>query len=799
MKQPLHVLLVEDSEDDSLLTLREIRRNGYTVIHERVDTEEAMTQALTSAHWDIILSDYSMPNFSGLAALKLAQKMKVDLPFIFVSGTIGEEAAVTAMKLGAHDFFPKARLTRLVPAIEREMQEAERRRIHRVLSQKLSQSEDRFSRAFHASPIGIVIRTHEGILLDVNEQFLKLFEYEYNAVVGHTLSELHIWADSQTFEQIEQIFKTQDSLRDLEVKGHTQSGKVRDVLISFETISLNNESCRLVLFHDITELKQAQKELGSLYNATSYLFHADGLLGLGQQIVQGITEEFGQADCGLMLVDREHNRMTRLARGGTDPVEPDAPLLLDGKGLVPEAVQTERMVYVPDVQLDPDYIPNVPDTRSELVVPLRTAKGVLGVLDLQSSRLDAFSESDQRVLSAFAERAAAAIESMQLYEEINRHAAELEWRVVQRTVELQQAKDHVEAILNNSSDAIILVNPEGIIQQTNQAFSKLFGYTRDEVDQQPLTHFFEATENEKLESALQMVLAGQLTAPIELVGHHRDAISFFAEMAFASVADRRKGVMNIICNLRDVTQHKLIEEELRTALSKAKELNDLKTRFVSTVSHEFRTPLAVIQSSVDLIINYADRLNDERKIHHLAKIKPQVKHLTGLLDEMLILSKVETTGLPFKPVPVELEILCRGLAENAQLTTERHTIQFSIRPAYHPPVLADPKLITQTLNNLLSNAIKYSPDGGTIWLDVTIEAEQITIQVKDEGIGIPEDDQKHLFGIFHRAANVGTIAGTGLGLSIVRQAIDAHGGNIRFESQLGKGTTFTLSIPKKLA
>ncbi len=798
MKNPLRVLIVEDSEDDTFLTLRELQSNGYAVTYDRVDTEEKMAAALTSAEWDVILSDYSMPNFSALAALKLAQTMKMDLPFIIISGTVGEDAAVAAMKLGAHDFFPKSKLTRLVPAIEREMQEAEQRRAHRLVAQKLRQSEERFAKAFRASPIGMSIMTNQGTLLDVNEQILNLFEYQPDEIVGRTLLELSIWVDLETRTKIENVFNGEESIRDLVVKCRTRTGKLRDVLISVETISLDNETRKLTLFHDITELKQVQNELNSLYNATSYLFNADGLLGLGQQIVKAVTEEFGQVDCGVLLVDRDQNRMIRLVRGGESPIEADSILTLDGKGLVPEAVKTGHVVYVPDVSLDSDYVPNVSETRSELVVPLRTAKGVLGVLDLQSTQLAAFSERDLRILSAFAERAASAIESMQLYEEINRHAAELEWRVAQRTVELQQAKEHVEAILNNSSDAIILVNPEGLIQQTNQAFSNLFGYPRDEVYQQSLVRFFEPNQREKLLEAFQMVAAGKPTAPIELVGHHHDERAFNAEMTFASVANRKQGNISIICNLRDVTQHKLIEEGLRTALLKEKEVNDLKTSFVSMVSHEFRTPLAVIQSSVEIVTHYGERLTDERKSQHLAKVAPQVKHLTGLLDEVLILSKAGTVGLPFNPIPVELDALCGGLVENAQLTTEKHRIQFSIIPNDHPAVLADPKLLTQSINNLLSNAIKYSPDGGTIWLDVVIEQEEIIFHVKDEGIGIPADDQKRMFEIFHRAGNVGTIAGTGLGLAIVRGFMDAHGGSINFETRIGEGTTFTLSIPKMI-
>src|SRR4051812_20361979 len=196
-RTPLHILLVEDNDDDALLLKYELQRGGYDVTFERVQNGQDFTSALVRQKWDVILSDYSLPAFNAPAALKVVQELNLDIPFIIVSGTVGEDTAVAAMKAGAHDFFAKDKLKLLMPAIEREMREAEDRRKRRWTEQQLHKSEERFSKAFLASPVGIGIITLDGRFLDVNEQFLTLTAYTRDEIIGQTLLELTVWSDPQ--------------------------------------------------------------------------------------------------------------------------------------------------------------------------------------------------------------------------------------------------------------------------------------------------------------------------------------------------------------------------------------------------------------------------------------------------------------------------------------------------------------------------------------------------------------------------------------------------------------------------
>jgi signal transduction histidine kinase len=213
-------------------------------------------------------------------------------------------------------------------------------------------------------------------------------------------------------------------------------------------------------------------------------------------------------------------------------------------------------------------------------------------------------------------------------------------------------------------------------------------------------------------------------------------------------------------------------------------------------SHEFRTPLTTIVSSADLLEYRMDRMTDEQKRKHFRKVQDSARHMTQLLDDVLTIGKADAGWLEIRPAPLDLRVLCEDVLEEIQLDVRPGlSIRFTSEGACGG-VIADEKLMRNILSNLLSNAVKYSPHGGTVHLDLHCGGEDITIRVQDEGIGVPEKDQPRLFESFHRAENVGAIKGTGLGLAIVKRAVGLHGGTVRFTSEEGIGTTFTVVIPR---
>ena len=253
---------------------------------------------------------------------------------------------------------------------------------------------------------------------------------------------------------------------------------------------------------------------------------------------------------------------------------------------------------------------------------------------------------------------------------------------------------------------------------------------------------------------------------------------------------------------RSETKRQQAEENIRKALEKEKELNDLKSRFVSMTSHEFRTPLAVIASSAGILKDFSHKLDDAKKQKHLETIETYVKHTTQLLDDILLINKAEAGNLAFDPAPLNLPAFCQGLVDDLQISAPKHRLKLTIQPAHSPletthasEVCVDKKLLRQILTNLLSNSIKYSPENSLVSLTLELDSDRAIFQVQDNGIGIPSEDLPKLFESFHRAQNVGTIQGTGLGLSITQKCAELHGGHIEVISEVGAGTTFTVVIP----
>ncbi|WP_413165257.1 GAF domain-containing protein [Capilliphycus salinus ALCB114379] len=238
-------------------------------------------------------------------------------------------------------------------------------------------------------------------------------------------------------------------------------------------------------------------------------------------------------------------------------------------------------------------------------------------------------------------------------------------------------------------------------------------------------------------------------------------------------------------------------------LKREKELGELKSRFISIASHEFRTPLTWIASSAGILEDYGDRLAPEKTQKHLCRIQSSVQYMTELLNDVLIISRAEAHRLECNPEPLELIDLCLDLVEEVQSLSGKHRVLFRGFDAQFPEkeiktvsAYLDEKLLRQMLTNLLSNAIKYSPSAELVRFDLAVKDEEILFTIQDYGIGIPPEDQGRLFESFHRAKNVGSVSGTGLGLAIVKNCVQLLGGELSFNSQLGEGTTFEVKLPR---
>ncbi len=242
--------------------------------------------------------------------------------------------------------------------------------------------------------------------------------------------------------------------------------------------------------------------------------------------------------------------------------------------------------------------------------------------------------------------------------------------------------------------------------------------------------------------------------------------------------------------------------EIRKALIQEQELNGLKTRFITTASHEFRTPLGIISSSTGLLEDYDQKLDRPKKLKHWQRIQSAVKHMTTLLEDILLIYQTDAGKLDCNRSEFDLISFCRELVEELEISsnaqgrfnlTMTHADRISLSSGYL--VWMDSKLVRQILTNLLSNAIKYTLGENPVQFDISCTQATVTFQIADRGIGISTDDRIRLFESFHRGTNVNNIPGTGLGLSIVKRCVDLHGGTIDLTSEIDVGTTFIVTLP----
>lgn len=245
----------------------------------------------------------------------------------------------------------------------------------------------------------------------------------------------------------------------------------------------------------------------------------------------------------------------------------------------------------------------------------------------------------------------------------------------------------------------------------------------------------------------------------------------------------------------DITDRKMAEAELLKALGREKELSQLKSSFVSMVSHEFRTPLGIIMSSAEILQDYLERLDSEERQHHLGSIAKNTKRMAEMMEEVLVLGRLDAGKMDFQPAPIDLRAFAARLVDEVMSATEQRCA-IRLAPGYLPaPAEADERLLRHIFTNLLSNAVKYSEAGKEVVFALEAQGSEAVCQIRDQGIGIPEADQSWLFNAFHRGRNVGPRPGTGLGLVIVKRCVELHGGELRVDSKPGEGTTVTVRLP----
>ena len=388
----------------------------------------------------------------------------------------------------------------------------------------------------------------------------------------------------------------------------------------------------------------------------------------------------------------------------------------------------------------------------------------------------------------------------------------------------------LNAIIQNAIDGIITIDERGLIETINPAACTLFSYSPDEVIGKNVSFLMPPPDRTQHDEYIKRYQHTGVPHIIgigrEVTGLRKDGSTFPFRLGVSEVAySGRKIYAGFIHDLskqkeaeeqlKDYAAHleELVEErtqslketvlalqdakeEVSLSLEKEKELGQLKSRFVSMASHEFRTPLSAIQLSASLVDKYAQQFESENISKHVGKIKNAVVNLTTILNDFLSLEKLEAGKIEPAFLPFDLVKLSEEITEEMQMIARQNQHIIYQHTGNQSMVSLDQNLLKNCIFNLIANALKYSGGDSFIEFNTEINDTGCIVMVKDNGIGIPEQDQKHLFEPFFRAHNTGNIPGTGLGLNIVARYTQLMHGSIAFESTVNKGTSFTITFKK---
>lgn len=682
MGTPLRVLIVEDSSDDAELVLRQLRRAGYDPVSERVQTAEAMRTALEREAWDLVVSDYSMPQFDAPTALNLLHQSGHDIPFIVVSGNIGEDIAVAMMKTGAHDYILKQNLTRFVPAVQRELREAENRR-----QQKLA------------------------------EQARQRLEIERTEL--------------------------------------------------------------------LERLKQENEDLAALTQVTT---NAISTLDLDEllRVLLGRVVEVMRADTAtILLVDGAELRVR--ASAGAVNLSDSTYVKRVGEGFAGSVASRMKPVYVEDAAVDPlitDPLIRERGIRSMLGVPLKRNGTLIGVLHVGWLTVHPCRDREVHLMQITAERCAAAIHNAQLYQEATRSAAELRLQ---------------SAALNAAANSIVITDLNGTIEWVNPAFEALTDYRAEEAIGKNPRELSKSGLHDQLfyRDLWDTILAGQVWRG-EVTNRRKDGSLYSEEQSIMSVKDARGELAHFVAIGRDLTEQKRLEAQLLQA-----QKMEVVGRLASGIAHDFNNLLTIINGTAELAL--MELRDDDPQRADFLQIHGAGNRAASLTRQLLAFSRQQI----MKPDVLNLSTLVANLQGMLQRLIGEDIALVVVLAKDVGRVMADPGQIEQVVMNLAVNARDAMANGGMLTietrnvdLDEAVAAEHPSVQpgphvmlaVSDTGHGMDEATRTRIFEPFFTTKESGK--GTGLGLSTVYGIVKQSGGSIGVSSEVGKGATFTIYLPR---
>ncbi len=610
----------------------------------------------------------------------------------------------------------------------------------KIIEQELRQSQELFMHLFRLNPNGLVLREFQSKkIIELNQSFLKIFGLKANETKGKTLEDFNLLINSEAYNQLLDELQEQRRLTDVPLTMMSNSGHVVFVQWNGEAIKINDQEFILEVFHDTTQTQIYQQKLEESEERYRTMFN-NALVGISR---------------------------TRTTTG----------IVCNCNKYFAQLIGYRNEKHIAGKSIEKHF--KNPTQRSKFLKTLREKGSAIGEFQLTTVQGKEIWVVDYAVINI-----------KERY--IDEVVVDITDRKIMENL-LVSNENRFRSMIEKASDLIVIVDSEGKILYLSPSIETELGYGTDNYFDSNILDYL----NPDQVSLVMEVLSKKETTPhkaFEVSVKHKDGYDKAYEV---SVTDLRNdpAVGGIILNAHNITEKIRARDEMNAALEKEMELSRQKTQFISTVSHEFRTPLTNISLNVQLLQKYLKDNRLEKAQFAINRLLNAERRLTALLNEVSLVSKDQSGRLSFTPEKWNIRLLTDDLLEQIDYLLQPN-VNVKILESDNRQALMDKNLLTHILGNFISNAIKYSPKESSI--EVIIGANlngEYEIRVIDQGVGIPKEEQQFLFDPYFRASNTKDISGTGLGLNIAKRCVELHGGKLILNSDVGTGTEIAAIIP----
>ena len=763
--ESLSILLIEDSSDDAELILYEFHRHHIQVSSTCIETREEMQYHLKHRHWDVIISDYALPRFNGLSAIAELKKSRLDIPLILVSGTIGEEMAVLAMKAGAHDYIMKDNLKRLIPAVERELREVQQREKRKKAEQAFKESEESFRKIFEDAPIGMAIINSDYSFVRFNQQLSDMFGYSKDELLTKTLLDTTHNDDLKTSQnKAKHIFSSKKHFIKSEIRFLKKNNETLWVALSLSALQKegNKVITALAMFEDITERKQAEDVLLNIAKGVS--------AKTGDLFFRSLVENLAKTlHADYTFIGELAGRTNELIKtisvyAGNDFLENFSYKL---KNTPCKNVLHQQMCCYPEnVQ---KHYPEDPILKKMQIagyvgMPLIDASGnPLGLLVVLFRKPIVHVEQTKSLLTIFAARA----------------SAELERRLAEKA--LRESEEKFRQIVETSQEGIWTIDAKGNTTYVNDKMGEMLGYTTAEMTGKHLFDFMDETGKQISSKNIERRKKG-IQEMHEFSFLKKDGSVLHTLLSTNPLIDRNGKYTGALAMVTDISDIKKIQ----VALKKSEEqLRNLSAHLQNSreedrlmIAREIHDEIGQVLTALKMDLTLMERDVDiTQNSIHAETIVEEIHSMKALIDTTI--KKVRKLITELRPEVLDNLGLEAALHWQIEEFTKRtgiaHSIDVKEVSLEKHKAIAVFRIFQEALTNITRHAKAKNVD-----VQMIHKNHSYILKIKDDGIGFPEDILEH--------SNT-------FGLLGMKERALIFGGEVIVCSKPNQGTTININIP----